>query len=68
MLGRMDRTSFTLRTRGHEMDIRSTLRELCAAFNGHDLDRIMAFFTDDCVLEMPRGIPSLLTDLRRPHS
>jgi ketosteroid isomerase-like protein len=37
------------------MDIRSTLLELCAAFNAHDLDRIMAFFADDCVLEMPRG-------------
>src|ERR1051325_10488940 len=37
------------------MDIRSTLVELCLAFNAHDLDRIMAFFSDDCVLEMPRG-------------
>ena len=37
------------------MDIRSTLTELCAAFNAHDLDRIMTFFSDDCVLEMPRG-------------
>lgn len=37
------------------MDIRSTLAELCAAFNAHDLDRIMAVFADDCVLEMPRG-------------
>ena len=37
------------------MDIRSTLTELCAAFNAHDLDRIMACFSDDCVLEMPRG-------------
>ena len=37
------------------MDIRSTLTELCAAFNANDLDRIMAFFADDCVLEMPRG-------------
>ena len=37
------------------MAIRSTLTELCAAFNAHDLDRIMAFFADDCVLEMPRG-------------
>lgn len=37
------------------MDIRSTLAELCEAFNAHDLDRIMAFFADDCVLEMPRG-------------
>jgi ketosteroid isomerase-like protein len=38
-----------------DMDIRSTLKELCAAFNAHDLDRIMGFFADDCVLEMPRG-------------
>jgi ketosteroid isomerase-like protein len=38
-----------------EMNIRSTLTELCAAFNAHDLDRIMAFFSDDCILEMPRG-------------
>jgi ketosteroid isomerase-like protein len=37
------------------MDIRTTLKELCQAFNAHDLDRIMAFFSDDCVLEMPRG-------------
>jgi ketosteroid isomerase-like protein len=26
------------------MDIRSTLEELCEAFNAHDLDRIMTFF------------------------
>jgi hypothetical protein len=37
------------------MDIRSTLTALCDAFNAHDLDRIMAFFADDCVLQMPRG-------------
>ena len=37
------------------MDIRSTLAELCRAFNAHDLDRIMAHFSDDCILEMPRG-------------
>ena len=37
------------------MDIRSTLKGLCEAFNAHDLDRIMMFFYDDCVLEMPRG-------------
>ncbi|MCW5719380.1 MAG: nuclear transport factor 2 family protein [Bauldia sp.] len=36
-------------------DIRSALVALCDAFNAHDLDRIMAFFADDCVLEMPRG-------------
>lgn len=37
------------------MDIRSTLTAICEAFNARDLDRIMAFFSDDCVLEMPRG-------------
>ena len=31
------------------------LREFVAAFNAHDLDRIMGFFADDCVLETPRG-------------
>jgi ketosteroid isomerase-like protein len=25
------------------------------AFNAHDVDAIMAFFSDDCVLDMPRG-------------
>jgi ketosteroid isomerase-like protein len=37
------------------MDIRLVLEELCGAFNAHDLDRIMEFFSEDCVLEMPRG-------------
>jgi ketosteroid isomerase-like protein len=37
------------------MDIRARLTELCETFNAHDLDRIMALFADDCVLEMPRG-------------
>ncbi len=32
-----------------------TLQALVAAFNAHDLDRIMGFFTGDCVLETPRG-------------
>jgi ketosteroid isomerase-like protein len=31
------------------------LEDLVAAFNAHDLDRVMGFFVDDCVLEMPRG-------------
>ena len=25
------------------------------AFNDHDVDAIMSFFSDDCVLDMPRG-------------
>jgi ketosteroid isomerase-like protein len=31
------------------------LLELCAAFNAHDLDRIMAHFAEDSSLDMPRG-------------
>jgi steroid delta-isomerase-like uncharacterized protein len=37
------------------MDLRRQLTALCEAFNAHDLDRIMSFFAEDCVLEMPRG-------------
>jgi ketosteroid isomerase-like protein len=33
----------------------SVLKALAQAFNDHDLDRIMSFFADDAVLEMPRG-------------
>ena len=33
----------------------ATLKALAQAFNDHDLDRIMSFFADDAVLEMPRG-------------
>ncbi len=36
-------------------EIREKLIALCDAFNAHDLGRIMSFFADDCVLEMPRG-------------
>ncbi len=39
------------------MEIRKKLTELCDAFNAHDLDRIMACFADDCVLEMKGNKP-----------
>jgi ketosteroid isomerase-like protein len=32
-----------------------TLKQVLEAFNRHDLDAIMAFFADDCRLNMPRG-------------
>jgi steroid delta-isomerase-like uncharacterized protein len=32
-----------------------TLRDIAAAFNRHDLDAIMSFFSDDAVFETPRG-------------
>jgi steroid delta-isomerase-like uncharacterized protein len=31
------------------------LDALLDAFNAHDLDAIMSFFTDDCVFDTPRG-------------
>jgi ketosteroid isomerase-like protein len=33
----------------------TTLKSLLAAFNAHDLDAIMGYFAEDCVLLMPRG-------------
>jgi ketosteroid isomerase-like protein len=33
----------------------ATLKAITEAFNAHDLDAIMAFFADDCSLDMPRG-------------
>jgi len=35
--------------------IERPLQALVAAFNDHDLDRIMSYFANDWVLEMPRG-------------
>jgi len=42
-----------------------TLKQVLAAFNRHDLDAIMEFFADECVLEMPRRPRSLGTAVRR---
>jgi ketosteroid isomerase-like protein len=39
---------------GDEITV-ETLKRILEAFNRHDLNAIMAFFADDCVLEMPRG-------------
>src|SRR5829696_7747095 len=33
----------------------ATLKALLEAFNAHDLDAIMSLFTDDCLLDTPRG-------------
>ena len=32
-----------------------TLKQMLEAFNRHDLDAIMEFFSDDCSLDFPRG-------------
>lgn len=33
----------------------ATLKRFLEAFNAHDVDAVMSFFTDDCVMDMPRG-------------
>jgi ketosteroid isomerase-like protein len=32
-----------------------TLKQFLGAFNQHDLDAIMAFFAEDCSMDLPRG-------------
>ena len=32
-----------------------TLKEILAAFNRHDVDAIMEYFSDDCTFDFPRG-------------
>ncbi len=32
-----------------------SLQAFLDAFNAHDVDAVMSFFTDDCVFDMPRG-------------
>ena len=32
-----------------------TLKQILEAFNRHDLDSIMEFFSDDCTFDFPRG-------------
>lgn len=31
------------------------LKEIAEAFNRHDLDAIMEFFAEDCIMDLPRG-------------
>jgi steroid delta-isomerase-like uncharacterized protein len=43
-------------TKAKEMQVTvETLKQILAAFNRHDLDSIMEFFSDDCSFDMPRG-------------
>ena len=40
----------------HEMTVTAeTLKQILEAFNKHDLDAIMEFFSDDCSFDSPRG-------------
>jgi steroid delta-isomerase-like uncharacterized protein len=36
-------------------DTTPSLQAFLDAFNAHDVDAILEFFTDDCVFDMPRG-------------
>jgi ketosteroid isomerase-like protein len=36
-------------------DATAVLRGFIDAFNAHDLDAIMSFFAEDCVMDMPAG-------------
>ena len=50
-----DNTSQT-QTKSQEMTITvETMKQVLDAFNRHDLDAIMEFFSDDCSLDIPRG-------------
>src|SRR5687768_4692458 len=44
------------KTNFHAMTVTAdTLKQIADAFNSHDLDRIMEFFSEDCSLDLPRG-------------
>ncbi len=42
----------------------NTLRAIADAFNRHDLDEVMEYFTDDAVFESPRGPSPGVADSR----
>ena len=49
------KTSLT-QTNPQEMKVtEETLKQILDAFNRHDLDAIMGFFSDDCSFDFPRG-------------
>lgn len=45
-----------VKTNSQDMTVTTeTLRQILDAFNKHDLDAIMEFFSDDCSFDFPRG-------------
>ena len=45
-------------SKSNDKDLQSkveTLKQILDAFNRHDLDGIMSFFTDDCTFDFPKG-------------
>ena len=51
----MEKTSQTQTTAQKMIVTVDTLKQILAAFNRHDLDAIMEFFSDDCSFDFPRG-------------
>ena len=46
----------SIKTNSHPMTVTvDTLKKVLDAFNRHDLDAIMEYFTDDCSFDFPRG-------------
>jgi steroid delta-isomerase-like uncharacterized protein len=48
----------TIPVQNHPQDMKvteETLKQILEAFNRHDLDAIMEFFSDDCSFDFPRG-------------
>ena len=51
-------TDKTLQAQTNSLEMKitaDTLKQILDAFNRHDLDAIMEFFSDDCTVDMPRG-------------
>ncbi len=45
-----------VQTKSQEMNVSTdTLKQILDAFNRHDLDAIMEFFSEDCSFDFPRG-------------
>lgn len=46
----------SIQTNNQRMNVtEETLKQILDAFNRHDLDAIMEFFSDDCSFDFPRG-------------
>ena len=51
-----DKLSGQVKTNTQEMKVTvETMKQLLDAFNRHDLDAIMEFFSDECSFDFPRG-------------
>ena len=53
-----DATKKNTTTQTHETEMTitvETLKQVLDAFNRHDLDAIMTYFSDDCTFDFPRG-------------